>query len=98
MEFQDAIIEVLVHEGRFSPEYAHKLAHHIMSESEKRGLQVPTHNFLWSMISRETLAKREFAMELADYILELYYRGGYINKAEQEIDRILQLLKPKDNQ
>jgi hypothetical protein len=51
---------------------------------------------LWSTISRETLAKREFAQDLAEYILELYHRGGYINKTEMEIERILQMLKPND--
>lgn len=95
MEFSEAIQEVLVYEGRFSPEYAKNLAEQIMMESEKLGLELPTYNLVWSTISRETLAKRDFAQELAEYIMELYYRGGYINRSEKEVERILQLLKPK---
>ena len=91
MEFKDAIIEVLVYEGRFSPEYSDKLANDILEESTRLGQEVPSFNLLWSIISRETTSKREFA----EYILELYYRGGYINKTEQEIDRILDMMKPK---
>jgi len=96
MEFKDAIIEVLVHEGRFSSDYAEKLANQIMRQSFKLGLEEPTYNLVWSMIAKETLAKRDFAQELAEYIMELYYRGGYINRSEQEIERILNLLKPKN--
>jgi len=95
MEFSEAIQEVLVYEGRFSPEYAKNLAEQIMMESKKLGLELPTYNLVWSTISKETLAKRDFAQELAEYIMELYYRGGYINRSEQEVDRILQLLRPK---
>ena len=95
MEFSEAIQEVLVYEGRFSPEYAKNLAEQIMMESEKLGLELPTYNLVWSTISRETLAKRDFAQDLAEYIMELYYRGGYINRSEKEVERILQLLKPK---
>jgi len=95
MEFKDAIVEVLVYEGRFSPEYSEKLANHILEESKRLGQEVPSFNLLWSIISRETTSKREFAQELAEYILELYYRGGYINRTEQEIDRILDMMKPK---
>lgn len=95
MEFIDAIKEVLIYEGRFSPEFSENLAQKIMSDSERLGLETPTFNLLWTTINRETLYKKEFSQDLAEYILELYYRGGYINKAEKEIDRILQVLKPK---
>ena len=88
MDFKEAIEEVLVYEGRFSPEYSKNLSNLIMSESEKLGMEIPTYNLIWSIIHRETLTKKE-------YIMELYYRGGYINKAEKEIERILQVLKPK---
>ncbi len=96
MDFKEAIVEVLVYEGRFAKEFAEKLADQILMETNKLGLDEPTFNLLWTTISRETLAKREFAKDLAEYILELYHRGGYINKTEQEIERILQMLKPKD--
>lgn len=95
MDFREAIEEVLVYEGKFSPEYSKTLSDLIMSESEKLGLEIPTYNLVWSIIHRETLTKKDFAQELAEYIMELYYRGGYINKAEKEIERILQVLKPK---
>lgn len=95
MDFKDAIIEVLVYEGKFAEDFAKNLANQILDASQKLGLEQPTYNLLWSTISRETLAKREFAKDLAEYILELYHRGGYINKTEQEIERILQVLKPK---
>jgi hypothetical protein len=96
MDFKEAIVEVLVYEGRFVQEFAEKLADQILMEANKLGLDEPTFNLLWTIISKETLAKREFAEDLAEYILELYHRGGYINKTEQEIERILQMLKPKD--
>jgi len=95
MDFKEAIVEVLVYEGRFAQEFAEKLADQILMETNKLGLDEPTFNLLWTVISRESLAKREFAKDLAEYILELYHRGGYINKTEQEIERILQMLKPK---
>jgi hypothetical protein len=95
MDFKEAIVEVLVYEGRFAQEFAEKLADQILMEANKLGLDEPTFNVLWTIISRETLAKREFAKDLAEYILELYHRGGYINKTEKEIERILQVLKPK---
>ena len=95
MDFKEAIVEVLVYEGRFAQEFAEKLADQILMEANKLGLDEPTFNLLWTIISRETLAKREFAKDLAEYILELYHRGGYINKTEKEIERILQVLKPK---
>jgi hypothetical protein len=96
MDFKDAIIEVLVYEGKFATDFAEKLATQIIEQSEKLGLEEPTYNLLWSTISKETLAKREFAQDLAEYILELYHRGGYINKTEMEIERILQMLKPNE--
>lgn len=96
MDFKEAIVEVLVYEGKFAEAFAHKLANEIMEASQKLGLEQPTFNLIWSVISRETLAKREYAQELAEYILELYHKGGYINKTKQEIDRILQVLKPKE--
>lgn len=96
MDFKEAITEVLIYEGKFAEEFANKLANQIIEASEKLGLDEPTYNLIWTMISRETLAKREYAQELAEYILDLYHRGGYINKTEQEIKRILQVLKPKE--
>jgi hypothetical protein len=96
MDFQEAIVEVLFHEGKFAEEYSEKLANLIMYEANRLGLEEPTFNLLWTIISRETLAKQEFAKDLAEYILELYHRGGYINKTEKEIERILQVLKPKN--
>lgn len=95
MDFKDAIEEVLVYEGKFSPEYSKNLSNLIMSESEKLDMDIPTYNLIWSIIHRETLSKKDFAQELAEYIMELYHRGGYINKSEKEIERILQVLKPK---
>ena len=68
MDFKDAIIEVLVYEGKFATDFAEKLATQIIEQSEKLGLEEPTYNLLWSTISRETLAKREFAQDLAEYI------------------------------
>lgn len=95
MDFKDAIEEVLVYEGKFSPEYSKNLSNLIMLESKKLAMDIPTYNLIWSIIHRETLSKKDFAQELAEYIMELYHRGGYINKSEKEIERILQVLKPK---
>lgn len=95
MNFKEAIIEVLVKDAKFAEDFADYLANKIMQDSQTLGLEEPTYNLIWTIISRETSSKREYAKELAEYILELYHRGGYINKTEQEIERILQVLKPK---
>jgi len=95
MNFIEAIIEVLVYEGKFTQEFAKKIGNQILNDSKKLGLEEPTFNLLWTTISKETLAKKEYAQELAEYILELYYRGGYINKTQEEVNRIIQMLNPK---
>lgn len=95
MDFKDAIIEVLVKDAKFAEDFANYLANKIMEDAQRLGLEEPTYNLIWSIISRETSARRDYAKDLAEYILELYHRGGYINKTEQEIERILQVLKPK---
>lgn len=95
MDFKEAIEEILIHEGRFTDEFSKKLSSLIMKKTHDMGLEIPTFNLLWSLIHSETLSKKEFAQELAEYIMYLYYYGGYINKSDREIERISQIMGKK---
>lgn len=96
MNFFDAIVKVLVSEGKFAERFAITLANQIIDDAKRLGLPKPTFNLVWSVISKETLVKKSYAQELAEYIIELNDKGNYTNKSQEEIDRIITILNPKN--
>lgn len=96
MNFFDAIVKVLVSEGKFAERFAITLANQIIDDAKRLGLPKPTFNLVWSVISKETLVKKSYAQELAEYIIELNDKGNYTNKSQEEIDRIIKILNPKN--
>lgn len=93
---EDAIFKVLSKEGRMTPDTIDFITGKVIEKMDELGLENPTFNLLWMIISRESIYSVKTSQDFAKYILELMDTGTYQNDLEKTLERINQMIKDKE--
>jgi hypothetical protein len=93
---EDAIFKVLSKEGRMNPDTIDFITGKVIEKMEELGLEYPTFNLLWMIISQESIYSAKTSQDFAKYILELMDTGTYQNDLEKTLERINQMINSKN--
>lgn len=93
---ESAIFKVLSKEGKMSSDTIDYITGKIIEKMEELGLENPTFNLLWMIISQESIYSSKTSQDFARYILELMDNGTYQNDLEKTLERINQMINNKE--